>query len=299
MLTVKRDLGQDVTMKRTSSTEGSALTLAVAGFLETCRSANTKAAYRTDLGHLAMWCAGDEQLNLLTVDASALARYRAACELAGASPATVARRLSAITSFRTYAAEQGLEPALGSERRVARPRLQSASSADVLSDAEADALLAAADQVGARTGVLIRLLMLDGLKVGEALRADAVDVHGRPPQVTLDVPGRVAPKIALQPETSAVLRRYVGRRRDGPLLLSERRGQPRARLTRFGIDYLIKQAAQTAGLDRTISGNTLRRRYVIAAHADGTDLDAIRHNAGHATPRSTRRYLARDAASDE
>jgi site-specific recombinase XerD len=79
--------------------------------------------------------------------------------------------------------------------------------------------------------------------------------------------------------------------------LSERRGCEPDRLTRFGLDYAIKQVVQEAGLARPVSGNTLRRRYVMAAHADGTDLDKIRHNTGHADRRTTRRYLQQRAVS--
>jgi len=77
-------------------------------------------------------------------------------------------------------------------------------------------------------------------------------------------------------------------------LLSERRGREPDRLKRFGVDYLVKQVAQAAGLEQPISGNTLRRRYVIAADANGADLDEIRANAGHADRRTTRRYLNPD-----
>ena len=142
--------------------------------------------------------------------------------------------------------------------------------------------------------------MLDGLKVGEVTRADASDVQGRPPCMTLHLlADRRAGTIDLHPDTAAAVRRYLGRRRDGPLLLSERRGREPDRLTRFGLDYLVKQVAQAAGLEQPVSGNTLRRRYVIAANADGTDLDEIRDNAGHADRRTTRRYLDPDPAFDE
>jgi site-specific recombinase XerD len=70
-------------------------------------------------------------------------------------------------------------------------------------------------------------------------------------------------------------------------------------LTRFGIDYLVKQAAHAAGIDQTVSGNTLRRRYVMAAHANGTDLDQIRESAGHADRRTTRRYLDPDTPAHD
>ena len=275
----------------------SAVTLAVAGFLDTCRSSNTRVAYQADLGHLEAWCRDDEPLDLLTIDAADLARYRTACEAAGASPATVARRLSAVTSFGAFAAAHGAAPALTGETSIARPTVESESTADLVSDADSDALLAAADRIGKRSAVLMRLLMLDGLKVGEVIRADASDVHGRPPRMKLSIQSRRPRTIDLHADTAFALRGYLGRRREGPLLLSERRGRPPGRLTRFGIDYLVKQVAHDAGLGQAISGNTLRRRYVTAAHADGTDLDTIQRNTGHAEQRTTRRYLRADAST--
>jgi site-specific recombinase XerD len=297
MLTVNPDFGTLETMNGRPAPDSSAVTLAVAGFLQTCRSANTQAAYRTDLRHFADWCERGDALDLLTVDAADLASYRAACELAGASPATVARRLSAITSFCGYAFEQGLEPALTASSEVERPALEPESTADVLSDAEADAMLESADEIGDRAGVLIRLLMLDGLKVGEVIRADAADFRGRPPRMTLDVAGRTAPPLLLHADTAAAVRSYLRARREGPLLFSERRGQTAQRLTRFGADYMIKQVARAAGVASPVSGNTLRRRYVVAAHARGTDLEAIRRNTGHSDQRTTRRYLTGDDAN--
>src|SRR5690348_4536148 len=91
--------------------ETTAATQAVAAFLETCRSANTRAAYRTDLAQLAAWCREGGTLDLLSIDSADVARYRTACELAGAAPATVARRLSTIASFSAFAAANGAQPA--------------------------------------------------------------------------------------------------------------------------------------------------------------------------------------------
>ena len=52
-------------------------------------------------------------------------------------------------------------------------------------------------------------------------------------------------------------------------------------------------AVLAAGIAQSVSSNVLRRRFVMAAHANGSDLDEIRHNAGHAQTRTTRRYLAK------
>jgi integrase len=229
---------------------------------------------------------------LLSVDAADVARYRTACELAGAAPATVARRLSTISSFSAFAAANGARPAFTAEAVVDRPSVEPASSAGLLRDAEAEALLAASDDMGSRAAVLVRLLLLDGLKVGELIRADAGDVRGRPPRMRLTIGYRQPPRtIDLHPDTGSALKRYLGSRRIGPLLLSERRGHEPKRLTRFGVDYLVKQVARAAGITQSVSSNVLRRRFVMAAHADGSDLDEIRRKTGHAQPRTTRRYL--------
>src|SRR5438046_3915889 len=216
--------------------ETPAATMAVAAFLDACRSANTRAAYHADLAQLAAWCRQGGTVDLLSINSSDVARYRTACELAGAAPATVARRLSTIASFSTFAAANGAQPALTAESVIERPTVESGSSAELLSDADAEALLRAADRTGPRVAALVRLLMLDGLKVGEVIRADASDAHGRAPRIKLNMRDRRARTIALHAETAFALSKYLGSRRVGPLLLSERRGHEPQRLTRFGVD---------------------------------------------------------------
>src|SRR5690348_10255797 len=107
----------------------------------------------------------------------------------------------------------------------------------------------------------------------------------------LSMRDRWARTIDLHADTGSALRKYLGRRREGPLLLSERRGHEPKRLTRFGVDFLVKQVARAAGFTQSVSSNMLRRRFVMAAHANGAELDAIQHNTGHAQTRTTRRYL--------
>jgi integrase len=263
------------------------VTVAVAAWLETCRSANTRAAYRSDLSQFAIWCQGAGRVDLLTVGADDVARYRTACEVAGAAPSTVARRLSAIASF---AAHTGAGTAREALPRIARPAVEPSGAAALTTD-EAVALLDAADRIDARHGALIRLLMLDGMKVGEAVAADADDVAGRSPRLRLTLRTRPRRVLVLDPDTARVVSAYLGRRRTGPLFRSERRGRVPERLTRFGVDYMIKQVARSAGLAVSVSANTLRRRFLIAAYVDGASADEIRRQAGHSSARTTRRYL--------
>jgi integrase/recombinase XerD len=256
----------------------------LASWLAGYASPNTRAAYAADLRHFTAWCT-DCRLDPLATDADDVAGYRRACEQAGARSPTVARRLSAITSFRSFASTTG---AADPYAPVARPEVAAPRDRAALADAEIASLLRSADAVADRSGVLLRLLVLDGLRVGEAARADAADLSGRPPSVALRVSGR---SIVLHPETATALAAYLGRRRSGPLLCGEVRGREGDRLTRFGVDYLVRQVAQLAGLDGRVTANALRRRYVVQSYAAGDGVDAIRDHLGHRDARTTRRHL--------
>ena len=256
-------------------------------WLASRRSENTRIAYAADLDRFLTWC-GAQGIDPLTADVRSLRRYRSAVERSGVSAATTARRLSAVASFGDYAARRGAGTTFSD---VARPTVGAKSATEVLDDRDAAALIRAADGMAPRSAVLVRLLMLDGLKVGEAAAADAADVSGRPPAMVLRVGAR---EIRLDAETSTLVHAYLSRRRSGPLLLSEGRARRSDRLSRFGIDYMIKEVARVAGVTGPVSGNMLRRRYVVAAHAGGDSVEDIQRQAGHVDVRTTRRYLEED-----
>ncbi len=265
----------------------------LAGWLSTQRSANTRAAYGGDLRRFAEWCT-EQGVDPLDASTPELQRFRTTCEAAGGSRASVARRLSAVGSFLRYAAGHGAPGAADSYADVRRPAAWDESTTAALSDDDAVALLEAADAQHPKSALLVRLLMLDGLKVGEVVRADAGDLSGRPPRTSLRLVRQRAPHVLrLHADTAGAARTYLGRRRSGPLLLGE--GPAGGdRITRFGVDYLVKRASGAAGLTISVSGNTLRRRYIERSHADGAEVDEIRRHVGHLDERTTRRYLDAD-----
>jgi len=263
----------------------------VDAWVATHRAPNTRAAYRSDLERYAHWC-DQHDLDPLAPAATALASFRAGCEAAGARPSSVARRLSAVGSFLRYAQAHGNPGAADACAAVGRPDPGEASSTRILSDSDANALLEAADALHPKAALLVRLLMLDGLKVGEAVGADADDLNGRPPRVALHLHrNRQLQILRLHHDSASAARAYLDGRTAGPLLLGNGTNRAGARLTRFGADYVLKRVAETARLGDGVSANALRRRYVAAAHDDGVDLDDIRRHAGHVDERTTLRYL--------
>ena len=171
--------------------------------------------------------------------------FRIHCEAAGASPATVHRRLSALSSFYRHAVGDEPNPVEGTARPAA-----AASATERLAPVEAALVWAAACHLGPKTAAVVGLIMHDGMKSGEVLPLDVTDVRfgGGPAVVSLASAPRTVDR-----RTSAPLRRYVGARRAGPLFLGDNPTRQPARLTRFGVDYLVaKRAGVAAGLDDTV-----------------------------------------------
>lgn len=263
----------------------------VSGWLGSYPSPNTRAAYGGDFGAFRLWCDRNGSLPL-SVGTEDLVRYLSACEAAGASSSTLARRASALDSFFRFAcANDALDanPAAA----MPRPEVTAARTTPRLDAADATALLRASDRVGPKAAALVRLLMLDGLKLGEVLAADASGFDARPaPALTVARRGREL-AVPLHGATARRLDRYLGRRRRGPLLLSDTAGRADERLTRFGADYIVKKVSVAARLRAAVSANALRRRYVAAAIEAGHDVEEVRDRLGHRDARTAARYVDR------
>jgi integrase/recombinase XerD len=262
-----------------------------AAWLYTHRSWNTRAAYEADLSGFATWCAMTGR-SPLRVHSDDVADYRGQCQGSGASPATVNRRLSALTSFYRFVA--GTEgPAENPAESVTREPASVASATVALDAGEAEAILEAAQRSGPRSASLVGLLLVDGCKVGEVLAADVDDLSRRPWALTVTRRGH-AECVTLDGWTGRALRRYLAARTQGPLFVGETPSREPARLSRFGADHILKRVAEDAGVTKPVSANTLRRSYVVRAHARGDSIDDIRAAVGHYDRRTTRRLLPQD-----
>lgn len=259
----------------------------VAVWLHQLGSERTRDAYGRDLAAFATWCAANGY-DLLRVGNAEVTEYRDDC---GDRPATVARRLSALASFFRHAAAAGavgVNPIADVERPVAPPQEGQAC----LGEAEAEALMSAACTLGPKVAVLVALLLLEGLKLTEALSLDVehLDASGQTMRATVTRRWG-AQSIELDRRTAQAIRANLKGRRRGPLLLGESPTRPGSlRLTRFGADFLLKRAAERAGLE-PLSANTLRRTHITTSHRDGATVEEIAGRVGHANPRDTRRYL--------
>ena len=261
---------------------------AAAVWLARYSSPNTRAAYSADLRAFLAWCG----LRLMDVTPGELSEYRAERVSGGASRATIDRQFSALRAFYGAACELGLcrDNPFGQGRQG----VVTTSDTATLTVAEVT-LLRNASASDPRTDVLVQLMLGEGFRLAEVLALDHADVtgprhakrlrvvrHGEITNIELD---RSASHSMGELERSSP--------KPGPLLTGRSHGRPGPiRLTRFGADHLLKQAAAAAGIRRTVSANVLRRTHVTTAQRAGVPIEEIRRSMGHRDVRTTRRYLA-------
>ena len=175
---------------------------------------------------------------------------------------------------------------------------------EVLSEAEAIALIKACSTrapTGVRNRALIAVLWRCGLRISEALGLELRDVdldagtvrvrHGK---------GDRSRTVGLDEQTTALLARWIDRRRR----LSDRGPGARApifctlaggRIDSSYVRRLLPRLAQRAGVEKRVHAHGLRHTHAAELAREGTPINVIRDDLGHASLAVTDRYL-RDVA---
>jgi len=266
-------------------------------------SAHTRDAYRRDVGAWLAWCAGREvdPLRASFLDVNAYAR---GLEAAGLAPATVARKLSGLSSWYDFLVKLravDANPVAGADR----PYVSRDHSATVgLTPEEVDAVLAAAaadsGPAAVRHHAVIALLADLGLRVGELVGLDVADVGVERGHRSVRFVGKGGKprRRALTPYAAAALDAYLAQRAaaegvavdmlDGPLLVTATGG----RLDRHAVFRLVRRLARDAGVPgwARLSPHSLRHAFATTARSEGVPLEDVQDAMGHADPRTTRRY---------
>jgi integrase/recombinase XerD len=163
-----------------------------------------------------------------------------------------------------------------------------------LSGPEAAALLKAAradtGPQAKRTAALIGVLLTCGPRVAEVIAADTADLSYDAGHRILTVTGKGGKKRAavIAPGIGRDLDAYLDGRTDGPLFATA----AGRRLDQAAVWRLIRRIARAAGVtawDR-ISPHSARHTAITLALDNGAALHDVQDMAGHADPRTTRRY---------
>lgn len=260
-------------------------------------SAHTRAAYVRDVGWWVSWCAagGVDPVNPPTAAADL---YMAELKASGLARATIGRRVAAVSSWYTYLVREQVamvNPFDGAER----PRTDTTASATRgLSRRQVTAVLAhAAEHETARTHALLWLMFATAGRIGSLLsvRIEQLGQDRGHQVIDLTVKGGSVKRFVVPPAALAAIDRYLSERGcpEAGLLFVSRTGRA------LGQPYvwkLVNRVARAVGITYKISPHSFRHSAITIALSDGRPLHVVQDFAGHADPRTTRRYdRARDA----
>jgi integrase/recombinase XerD len=253
----------------------------------------TRAVYWRTLRSWARWCA-ERDLDVLAAERVHVERWMRELEERGRKASTRTGHLSALAGYYAEALDQGAvsrNPAA----RVRRPRVSHDSPRLGLDRDEARALLRAAERAGRRDHALVSLLLHCGLRVSEAISVSAGDLGSSRGHRVVEVvrKGGARRVLPLPPPAAAAVELLLEELRErGPLgaadpLLVDGAG---ARLDRFDAVRIVRRLARAAGIAKVVSPHSLRHTFVTLALDAGASLRDVQDSAGHADPRTTRRY---------
>jgi integrase/recombinase XerD len=259
--------------------------------------ANSARAYRGDLLAWANWCGS------MGVHPLAARRHHADAWIRSlttqpqprtgrpASAATVARRLSAVAKFYNYAIHDAEVISYSPVANVRRPPVSEESSTRGLSADELRRLLTEASRHSPRMGALVGLLVLNGLRISEALAAQVSDYgHDRGHRVLrITRKGGKTARVPLAPPVIRSLDHYLAGRQAGPIFLA---ADGVSRYPYQSAFSQIRRLARQAGIEGAdaITPHSLRHSFATEALSLGAPLQDVQDALGHADPRTTRRY---------
>jgi integrase/recombinase XerD len=266
---------------------------------------NTRLSYARDLMDFSRWCAG-AGLSLTKLSRGDIEAYLVACDADGLSPATRARRLSAIRQLFRFAHDEGWRPDNPSIRIAGPGRARRLPY--TLSEDDVGRLLSAATGHGttpalrARNTCLMELLYATGMRVSELVSLPVAAARGSPAMILVAGKGGKERLVPLSSAARAAIAGWLAVRDAEEDRRRIEAGRPPSRflfpadgaqghLTRQGFHGLLKEIAVRAGVSPSaVTPHRLRHAFATHLLAHGADLRVIQTLLGHADVSTTEIY---------
>ncbi len=264
------------------------------------RSPHTVRAYTAAAARLISHEATNWE-TIARITATDLRNHMAARRAQGLGNASVARELSALRAFLSFAREKAqLGPS--APPRLKGPRIKKGLPRPVTPD-EAVHLAATVEEdaktewIGARDRAVLILLYGAGLRIAEAL---SITGKALPLGETLLVTGKGGKQrlVPLLPAVRAAITAYLAKspwpvEREDPLFRGEKGGP----LAQGMVQKTMARARQSLGLPPTATPHALRHSFATHLLGAGADLRSLQELLGHASLGSTQIYTKVDAAT--
>ncbi|MDP9868627.1 MULTISPECIES: tyrosine-type recombinase/integrase [Streptosporangium] len=277
---------------------------AVAAWLKAGKAVTTRRARLADVAAFVRWLAVETPgVQLLAVTEDHLTHYRDTIATGTAraglarpgvplAPATVARRLSSLSSLYGYATRRRLLAANPADP-VGRPEVSTVGTTLARTVEEATALVDGAETIAATypaDAAAVALLSVCAVRVGElvALTVGSVAADAGHTMILFRRKGGKTDRMPIPPRVRALLQPLLDDRSpDEPLFVRED-GRP---FDRWRMTTALRRAATAAGVDHTrLTPHTARATAATTALDAGVPLTDVQELLGHASPVTTQRY---------
>lgn len=263
--------------------------------VERALSANTREAYGHDVGRLLSFLSACNT-DAVTADRQAVEEFLFALHETGIGSRSQARTLSGIRSFFRFLRMENYRDDDPTE--LIEGPTQTAALPDVLTIEEIDSLIAAIDMEkpeGLRNRAIIETLYGSGVRVSELVELRLSRLYAEKEYMIVEGKGSKQRLVPLSPVAIREIADYLEQRAHGPIQSGEedivflnRRGR---RLTRVMVFYIIRDAAERAGIKKTVSPHTLRHSFATHLLEGGANLRAIQEMLGHESISTTEKYV--------
>ncbi len=261
-------------------------------------SEHTRRAYSRAIRDFLAWYKETGQIGL---SKGVVLRYRATLQAEGSGAAAINQRLSAIRKLAGEAADNGVLPwsAAGGIKSAKGLKQAGVRSGFWLTREQAQGLLNTPDTStlkGLRDRALLAVMLGCGLRRSEVARLTFAHLQEREGRwLICDLVGkgsRIRSVVMPTWAKEAVDRWAEGAGiAEGPVFRDVRKGGHMGdALSEVGVSWIIKEYGNAMGYPE-LAAHDLRRTYAKLARKGGADLEQIQFNLGHASLKTTERYL--------
>ena len=237
-----------------------------------------------------------EGLSIEGVDYAQLQHFIATLADLGIGPTSISRIISGIRSFGRYLLLEGYTES-DPTALLEVPR-KGRYLPTVLTTAEVDRIIEAAGSKGGvegqRNRAIIEVLFSCGLRVSELCQLTFPDLFLDEGYLRIQGKGSKQRLVPLSESAIAEVTRYLRdpdrttpKRGQEEYIFLSRRGQAISRITVF---VMVREAAEMAGVEKTISPHTFRHSFATALLEGGANLQAIQLLLGHEDVATTEIY---------
>lgn len=266
-------------------------------------SENTRDAYRRSVASFIATIGVETPDELYTVTQAHVLAWRAAMEAAGLSAATIANRLSALSSMYKHLTDRQLtrsNPVAG----VRRPRTGNAGigsgKSPTLSRRQVRAMLDAPDVStlqGRRDRALLHIFFYVGARCSEPskLRVKDFGYDAEFPILSMTIKGGKTNTVAINLECARAIREYLetaphGRDPDACMFQAVKNGTPGKPLSRSQLYNLFERYAVRAGIGVAGFPHMARATMITSAFEAGCAGEDIQRTVGHSSITTTEGY---------